>query len=1099
MVSSQSQDIIQHPWFPKTHPPLGGGAQAGEWQQRTQNKLALIAKSLVYQDTKSRINSLPSPWSRALQFEQAVLNTRYPTRDALLEELFGGMACIGLWEMFGLRLVAERVSLLEHAAVQDVAVGPFSRSLASSQPDGNTSLSRHTDRHPWDVVYVFQLEDVVIGFSSPSTLFCPTVHLPKAIQGMGWTAGGRFSSPVSFLAAPQRQALADWFGYVRTGITTASDLQNQSSASQLAEVLGGFIAKLTDGQIGNPMLSDTARVQNLPPRPIALALLSRPAKGGVSDSLATLDLGDRLRNPLPGATTQPFVLVDPEMPVKLGKNSAEVYLYKAATLEAIGYDPARLQNQYGNEIRVLTPDQVFLEELYLLPGKQMLMNSWLSDCLEGEPVVNGEAVTPLLPFKPEVRNLFSSRELKERCQLRVIQSSVGLELEVRLSIPLKGQRDGYPISRSYALKEENLIDQDVPVITLWPYISDDRWKLFYLFCDDNPTGLSVDGFSDYVDRKNGQHGGQSVKYFTTDCFPDLVRLKERSQDCGLLPVEPPAACPSQSEVWQVGIDFGTSFTNYYIDTGDGPKRVHLDTRVISLTLSEKETRKQRLNQYFIPEEMFPNSENGGNPPTATALSVRGWSLGDQPGEVPQLFHEARLRVPTPNEFGGAELRTGFKWHQSQYQEPFLNELALLISANAAASGARQINWSVSYPSAFSTNEVARYQRVWVDLCKKLTPMTGIQHLLNERAGGGGLQTEAVAFASYFGNFQARQMVHTSCLDIGGGTTDISIWQENRLIHQTSVPYAGKDISSKLLQRKPSFLKSLFPSSLTTEINDDEARARQDKNFPSRLDNIMRYGSEALLAGRLDRLVNQSSPIQKPLQEFLSLVAISFGGLYHYLGKVHFVLRQEGKLSRKTPTPVYVGGNGGRMLNWIDASSRLQVNGELDRLLEMIQIRASQCDSGRANTTLSGAFKDETACGLISKGVNLVGDFDPRDDAMISGSAMRINNLSFSAKDRVIIPHEISKIVSYELTDLSVLKEFVENYDSSLAGLRIANLLPISKLCDIESIWDDVEKQVRTLCLDKVDIDASELEPEPGFILGLRALTNSLATLWAERF
>ena len=167
-------------------------------------------------------------------------------------------------------------------------------------------------------------------------------------------------------------------------------------------------------------------------------------------------------------------------------------------------------------------------------------------------------------------------------------------------------------------------------------------------------------------------------------------------------------------------------------------------------------------------------------------------------------------MPSPGEFGGAELRTGFKWEQMQYQKPFLKELALLISADAAANGAKEVQWSVSFPSAFAPNDVARYRRVWKDLCADLNKLTGLAHSLDNKAGEGGLQTEAVAFASYFGNFQNRQMVHTSCLDVGGGTTDISIWQENTLIHQVSVPFAGRDISTQLLRRKPSFLKSLFP-------------------------------------------------------------------------------------------------------------------------------------------------------------------------------------------------------------------------------------------------------------------------------------------------
>lgn len=1097
MTSSQPQDIVQIPWFPKTDPPLGGGARAGEWQLRNQQNLATIAKSLVYEVSTTRVNALPSPWSRALQFEQAVLNSRYPTRDALLEEWFGGMACLGLWDMFGLRMESIRVALPEHSDLQDQAVGPFARSLASSRPDGGASLSRYPDgRHPWDVVYVFHLQGVVVGFSSPSTLFCPAVHLPQKIQGMGWTASGRFSSPLDFLGTPQRQALADWFSHVKTGVLTAPDLHSQSSAGQLAQVIDDLVGRLSGIRPGTPTLSDTARVQNLPTNPVALSLLSRPAKGGSSPSQATLELGDRKRRSLPETPAKPVVLVDHEMPSKLGISAADLCLYKSATLESIGYDPAQLERQYGAEIKVLTPDQIFLPELYLLPGEQVLTNSWLPERLEGVPVVNGELVTPLLPFSPELRQLFSSRELRERCELRVLQTSVGVELEVRLTLPLQGQRDGYGISRSYALKEENLVVDNVPVITLWPYVSDENWKLFYLFCEDSPTGLSVDGFADY-ERKIGQDGDQTVKYLTTPHFPDLVRLSERGQERGLLPVMPPPVKANQSDLWQVGIDFGTSFSNFYIDAGDGPKRQHLDTRVISLTLSQKESRQRLLSQYFIPEEMLPKAENGGNPPSATAISLRGWQ--EVLGQVPDLFHEARLRVPLPGEFGGAELRTGFKWLQMQYQKPFLKELALLISANAAASGAREIHWSVSYPSAFSSNEVARYRRVWVEIYDELNRLTGIRHQLNKKGGEGGLQTEAVAFASYFGNFQNRQMVHTSCLDIGGGTTDISIWQENRLIHQVSVPYAGRDISSQLLRRKPSFVKSLFPPSLTSEIHDDEARARQDRNFTSRLDNIMRYGSDELLAGRLDMLANQPSPLQVPLQQFLSLLAVSYGGLYHYLGQVLKVLRQEGKLSRNTPTPVYVGGNGGRLLNWIDASSHFQRDGEIDRLLESLQVKSSGCAPGRASSSLSDAYKDETACGLISEGVNLSGDFDPRDDVMICGANLRINGLDYAADSRVQIPPGVTQVDRYELPDLTNLKQFVRNYDSTLADLRIQNLLPIEQLCQLDSLWHEVETEVRSLCLAKVGLDVSDLEPEPGFILGLRALTNTLGRLWAGRF
>ena len=1098
MTSTHSQGINLFPWFPKTDPPLAGGAQAGEWQERDQQSLGTIAKNLVYEVSTTRVNSLPSPWSRALQFEQAVLNSRYPTRDFLLEELFGGMACLGLWEMFGLRMDAQRVDLQEHAEQQDDAVGPFSRSLVSSLPDGTTSLYLDPGgRNPWQVVYVFTLQGSVLGFSSPSTMFCPAVHLPQPIQGMGWTSGGRFSNPVGFLGSAQRQALADWFSHVRNGTLMATDLQSQTTAGQLAEVFDSFISKLGSARSGTPTLSDRGRIANLPPNPVAISLLARPAKGIASESHATLQLGDRQKLPLEDTPiNQPVVLVDPEMPNKLGLSAAEICLYQAATLESIGFDYQQLDRQYGQEITVITPGHIFLDELYLVAGEQALMNTWLFTRMEGVPRINGDAVTPLLPFRPEVRKLFSSRELHERCELRVMQTSISSELEVRLKLPLKGQRDGYTISRSYPIKEQNLVAEDLPVICLWPYVNDERWSLYYLFCEDSPTGLTVDGFADY-DRKLGRDGERVVKYFTTKNFPDLVRMSERGQDRGLLPVNSPPSSSGMGTQWQVGIDFGTSFTNFFIDEGAGPQRKHLDTRVISLTLSQKEERLRLLNQYFVPEEMLPNDRMGGNPPTATAISLRGWQ--EILGQVPDLFHEARLRVPTPGEFGGAELRTGFKWEQMQYQKPFLKELTLLISANAAANGARELQWSVSYPSAFSPNEVARYKRVWVELCADLNILTGLSHSLSTNAGEAGLQTEAVAFARYFGNFKNLQMVHTSCLDVGGGTTDISIWQENRLIHQVSVPYAGREISSQLLRRKPSFLKSLFPPSLTADISEDESRARQDRNFISRLDNIMRFGSEELLTGRLDMLVNQASALQMPLQQFLSLISISFGGIYFYLGLVQKVLRQEGKLIQNGPTPVYLGGNGGRLINWIDASSSFQRGGDPDRLMEMLQTKASGCEPGSAPTTMSNAYKDETCCGLISSGVNLVGDFDPRDDLMICGAELKVNQLKFSSTDRVLLPNSLERITNYELSELNSIKAFAENYDASISELRINDLLPIRQLCNIDNLWSEVETEVRSLCLTKVGKEASDLEPEPGFILGLRALTNTLGRLWAERF
>ena len=108
-------------------------------------------------------------------------------------------------------------------------------------------------------------------------------------------------------------------------------------------------------------------------------------------------------------------------------------------------------------------------------------------------------------------------------------------------------------------------------------------------------------------------------------------------------------------------------------------------------------------------------------------------------------------------------------------------------------------------------------------------------------------------------------------------------------------------------------------------------------------------------------------------------------------------------------------------------------------------------------------------------------------------------ITFEASERVNLPHTMDTVDRYDLPDLEAIRTFVEHYDESVAKLRIQSLMPIKDLCDFDTVWSDVETEVRSLCLAKIGKDTNDLEPEPGFILGLRALNNTLGRLWAERF
>jgi len=1089
-------NILNHPWFPKTQHPYSGGATAGEWQGQDQEFLGRIANDLVYERANSRINSLPSPWSRALQFEQAILNPKYPTRSELLEELFGCLATIGLWEIIGVKLEAERVDIAQLSKQDDEAVGPFARSLSGQKPSADRSLYELQDgTNPWASVHVLKVDGLVIGFTSPSTLVCPTVNLPRAIQGMRWTAESRFSSPKALLSTQQRQALADWLAYVSKGLLDADDLNSQGTVSALSAVLDGFVFELTAGRVGSPVFSEKS-APGLPLRPKALALLARGAgiNAATATSLATLKIHDRKQRPLVGATNKPVVLVDPEMPSKLGIPANQITLFGASTLETIGGSKERLEQLYGRSIDVITPDDLFAQELYLLPGEAALTNTWLLNRLEGQPSVNGLPVTPILPLRERARDLFSSRELEKACSLRVTFTGSGMELEVTLMLPISGQRGAYPLVRSFPISEKNLIDEDLPVITLWPNVSDEKWRKFYIFCEDTNTGLTVDGFSDY-EPKTAEEGQQRVKYFTSKRFPDLVKLIEGGHYCGLIPINMPSESISTATSWSVGIDFGTSFTNYYIGDGSTLARKPLETRLLPLTSAVKEFQTNLLTRFFVPEDILPK---GYNPPVSTAVNTYGWQ--PQRAVVPEIFHQARIHWPSLNAqaMSGPGVHTGFKWKEREYQQPFLKELALLISCNATAAGATQVNWSVSYPSAFSHNDARGYRKCWANLCDELNDETGILHQFVDDSGEGGLQTEAVAFASFFGNYLDRQMVRTACLDVGGGTTDMSIWQNNILLHQVSIPFAGRDLATQVMQLRPAFIRLLFSGISTFEISNDDSTLRQDPNFNSRFDNALRYGSDTLLKNRLPILRNQN---EKELIEFVSIMSVCFAGIYHYLGLILKGLHKENSLNKQAAMPVYMGGNGARFMNWLDESGSFSKGCDSDQLMEAIQSMSagfSEDMINNATTTLSDKFKDETACGLISKGVKLSGLFDPRQDRMFAGESITINGTTYGTFDRISGPED-GTVKTYELVCMDELKRFVVNYDLALKKLQLTSLLPISKLTESTRLWTDIETQISKDCHKRVDKEFKDLEPEPPFITGLKALSRVLSEEWAERF
>ena len=1093
---------MSHLWFPVTQDTLSQGANPGHWQGHSAQSLGELASKLSFDGITTRINSLPTPWSRVIQIQQAITNRDYPTRDQLLDELFGCLAVVGLSHLYDLKLQAKILDLEECCNDSEPAVRRFATSLRENKPQASQSVlrgmagRRPEGASPWDRLMILMVDDVrthqsqPIGFASPSTILCPTAQLRWPIAGVPWSYEGKFSDPTPHLSLQQhKQPLANWLRQLASSLLGSRPV-NSNLANDLCGVLDEFIDRLevqpsTGTDKGEPIPNASNIMDGL------LAHSAAPVKS--DDSLCRVILKDKRENNI-----KPVILVDPSMPRQLQKAESEIQLYGPDTLATICGDAERLRERHKN-INVVTPDDLFLPTLVLLPGGHALRHSWLPEKLTTHlEVGNWEDTTPLLPFSIRLQELFSSSELKEKVSLAVDHSQGCLVVGLMLVLEGFGE---YCLERSYPLREATLLGR-IPVMAVWPSIPARYWHKYWIF-SQMVDGLSVDKIEAWEGPHQVEFGSDQVRYFCSASFPELLNISVNGNPGGLIPLESPERIEDTVDSWDVGLDFGTSFTNWAIwDHNQAPRRFSLQSALWPVTAANDQLQQEILNRYFLPQEMYPA---GNNPPTSTSLSIVGGGnkLGPDFKNVPELFHEARLHIPQQDEVLKSHLRTGFKWEHPELQQPFLKQLALMISANAVLCGAERVTWRLSYPTAFPKNARNNYHNFWKKLTKELSQISGLEQNLNNDP----LLSEAVAFACCLAEDKNLTFQHTACMDIGGRTTDISLWQGSRLVHQVSVPFAGQHICTKILDCRQEFAFGLLldRSKSMTSMQRSSGQT-MESNRLSLIDNYIRFQTEVLLENMSRRRSPGQSGRDKILEQFISLMALATGGLYHYLGFVVKCLHERKTLQKGSCVSVYAGGNGGRFLHWLDPACQFNQDSAIGTWLSRIQASAINLNNDEPfeGIHLSEKFKDEVAIGLVVDKPHLNG-LNGSESNPFSGESLCINGHEFSAEqpiDLSNIDHD-EPVKTMKLLNLKELQRYVWSMVQAMEGLRDdLQVNPVVQASDLEGVLGErVLARAQDLC------DQHRGNPRdpktmgnfsvgPGFFLGLQALVEVLASDWA---
>ncbi len=273
-------------------------------------------------------------------------------------------------------------------------------------------------------------------------------------------------------------------------------------------------------------------------------------------------------------------------------------------------------------------------------------------------------------------------------------------------------------------------------------------------------------------------------------------------------------------------------------------------------------------------------------------------------------------------------------------------------------------------------------------------------------------------------------------------------------------------------------------------------------FSAKLDVWMRLEAANWLKNKRDLIEDESD-----FQGLIRLIAIGVAGLYFYVGNILAVLHKEHKYTLDEITPVYIGGNGSRLLHWLAEGGEFDRNSEINGFLSHIMSLASGFPDTGELTRLSENPKDEAACGLVLKDRKLKGLNKKAKDPVIAGENCEINGERIDWQER--LEFKGKTIDQYKIPDLTQLKHFLNAFHFSLEELGIDGIQGLDgyefeKEYDEDAdseynqkLWRATERELRNT-LNGIKGEVDDIREEPPFILGLKALLQVLGKEWAGK-
>lgn len=1020
------------------------------------------------------LSSIPDIWARPILFEMALFKTDHLLHSRTLGEWRGLLAILALKNVCNLNDL-EIIGL----SIENNNSNAFVNVLNNHKPKNLIYKSMN-----WDNIYTIKFNNMkTLGMTSPTTLVCTAADCFSRISSrIGWHDGNVLLDPIEYLSNHQKICLNVWLDdLIKTLQDPArtSDIVDPPLHNSLIQLLLDYTTDLgvtLDDTITAPssLLEDSFAIPDL-----LISTITAPSD--VTTSNVKLKTSAKKQ-----PTTDLLVIIDPS---QWGKNAQDIEFVNNTTLgfvlnSSIGTIKTNIGNvnlPTGYEWR--KEEDFFNNDIYLVPfGAKLFPNIPSINFYNNVNNIEGNQYTPLFPFKEEILKYLDSGYLAENTTFNLISNKeVTVELKILLSGTNGNQRE-YKLTKRYGRENIKTTITDIPQVSIWPdFIFNDvdganKWKIYF-------TYVEAKGFA-AIPSNYPNINFQDVSIFKTEDFPEALFCYTDTgtknnpvwQFVGILPIDlnkvtKPA---TKGDTWNIGVDFGTTGTTIYANINN--------SKMIPMIF------KNQLFNITYNQPLLANTYDNFLPPIDRQSETFMSFYYKFPNPNFKVIKDGHIYFPEDRiDASNESVKTNLKWGTdlTQISQNFIEQLFLQICAESITQGASIIGFRYSFPTSFSSTQIGTYIEHWGNIIHNYTDKMGLTFAEPQN------MNESISSARFF---YSKENLNFNrgfiSVDMGGGSTDISIWQDNGLMGpklQYSLQFAARLILLNSLLKHESLSNLVFKSISKSDENLlKKTRSMGENQFYAQAEVLLNnYGKE---------IVNSlTSSGSEEVKDLLSRIMVAISGLFYYIG---ISLRSLKGNSILLPD-ICIGGNGSRIFAWPGYGSLANIKVIISRMIYFGYKQEMDGSKKPLNIHYSDKLKKESSIGLVSD-----------IDGIIKTDSTTLGQLEDTAFHTDIIPGESiigtknkyafdSEIKYSEYLDrknringdLLQMAKFIDSYNELIRSLKESH----KTILDIENDKKAFLEDLRSVLNSNFENlgKTEESFAEPVFILGIKELIKKI--------